>query len=286
MGLHKTGSTFLQRQVFPRLASTTTVGGAGCRGRAWQHARLLWMRDHDELDLVEWRLTFEHLLMDTVTADKRIGLSDENLSGGMLTRHNGFLIAERLHTLWPEAKILILVRHPRDYLWSAYCQYVLLGGATSRRLLAEEAALPGRAIPNALDFSRLIDRYRRLFGVSSVVVVRYETLAQDLQQFLRELAPALGDVVPEHVSAVRENPSLDPYLTELLRLANYSGLPRRPVISALQHFQEVARFRGGVRPNSKGADLLAQVMSRSDPRQVREWDEIREGWHALGYADL
>ncbi len=67
IGIHKTGSTYLQRGLFDR-CDLAVIGTPSVSERMHDATRLLWSRDHGHLDLGAWRQHFDEIV-EEVGAD-------------------------------------------------------------------------------------------------------------------------------------------------------------------------------------------------------------------------
>jgi hypothetical protein len=133
--------------------------------------------------------------------------------------------AYRLHSIFPSAQILVVIRNQIDMLDSLYRQYIQEGGTCS----LERFLSLGR--PNRVFFSReylrydlLIEHYRALFGQQSVHVFLYEDLARSRSEFLARLFSAIGvEKIPydRELLEKRCNASLSSPALHLLRLVNH-----------------------------------------------------------------
>jgi hypothetical protein len=90
-------------------------------------------------------------------------------------------IAQRLKELWPNARILIVIREQRSMLLSLYSEYVKQNGPLT---LEEYLNAPGADRQPVFDFRylefhRLIEYYRGLFGAGAVLTLPYERFAAD-----------------------------------------------------------------------------------------------------------
>jgi len=181
IGYHKTASSWLQQSFFP------------C------HRRLQLAIDHQTLwpHLIEpHSLDFDankcrELLQPAIDQARTEGfipvISSERLSGNPHSGgYDSKLMAERLSQVFPEARILIVVRGQADMLRSLYKQYVRTGGICS---LAEylHPVRDGR-MPlfryQHLKFDRLVACYQVLFGEENVLTLPYEQLTADWTGFL------------------------------------------------------------------------------------------------------
>lgn len=135
-------------------------------------------------------------------------VSDEQLSG---SPHAGNFnvsdIARRIKAAAPDARILIVIRRQQDLLLSTYIQYLRMGGTSTLRQYAGRKfiRLPTFQIAN-LDFNRIRDLYVEQFGASRVLVLPYEMLQRDPRGFLSLLKDFSGAAVPDELPTnKREN---------------------------------------------------------------------------------
>jgi hypothetical protein len=202
VGLHKTGTTWLQR----------------------------WMAAHPS---IAYRLdSFGGIqrpidLCRTAMADQPswYAISDENLTGGriwpegytsLLLRHAGFhqqptgipehrrRVADQLHAMFPQATILITTRGFAGALRSSYSQVIRLGGDQTFEEYLESYS---EFISDWLDLNAVIGIYRSRF--KNVLILPYVILSEDearcerlLQEFL-DLPPTalpIGRVYPSRTA--------------------------------------------------------------------------------------
>lgn len=200
VGIHKTGSTLLQLTLFAETGSVKVLGARGSPPVLNAHCRQLWSRDYGSLNLNRWSEVFLELCADHGLNQDALALSDENLSGHMITGSGSRLIAERLAGLWPDARILMVLRDPVAYALSAYDEYTRLGGAASFRMFCHDRILPA-GLMNRLDYRRLVDDYYELFGQEAVLVLPYELLADNRLAF--------AELIAEHFQLSTDSNSFD-----------------------------------------------------------------------------
>lgn len=200
IGLHKTGTRFLQRAVlsqldvrrfavnpeplYSRLRDAARHPGDGARAEA---ARAAAAETRAEL------------------TGRTLVISDPSLSGDMYSSHAGYrgnleLVAE----LFPEARILYFVRSHADWLQSAYRQSLKKGrGQSIERFLnfydGEFQPRVARIVHGARNVEALtlsfVDIYRAYadrFGPERVYLFRQEDLRRRSQEVHPRLAEALG----------------------------------------------------------------------------------------------
>lgn len=189
IGYHKTGSTFLQRRVFPEpgfslVARSKVLRPAfvECDPFAFD-ARAAREALRPGIDKAR-----EDGLVPVLSAER---LSGNPHSGGYDSRQT----AERLAAAFPEARVLVVIREQAQMLVSAYKQYVKRGGPGTLRQYATPASKE-RRVPlfdfRFFEYHRLVGFYRGLFGAEDVMVLPYELLRADPGAFLGRIGAFAG----------------------------------------------------------------------------------------------
>ena len=211
IGYHKTGSTFLQKRVFPFL-DTNYFKSLDATYLATSHS----YDPHQFINFLGQACTIEE--------GKPTIISQETLSG----RGDGdpiwnqFTIAERLYQTFPHAKILIVVRNQLEYILSLYTMRVVNRGL-ERLCLSDyltqkfEARLRGK-----LQYDALVNRYTSLFGFTNVLVLPYEQLAVDSADFVSQVL-GFFDVTQSHkFEHAKENVGIrNERIVQINRYINY-----------------------------------------------------------------
>lgn len=143
---------------------------------------------------------------------RRLVFSHERLSGNPHSGHyDAKEIGDRIRSLHPEPRIILMIREQTTLMTSCYKQYVRFGGTRS----LQDYLLPkwdGR-IPlfnwRFYEYHRLVEYYFRTFGRSNVLVLCVEQLPRDSALIYRRLCGFLETEVLENVD-LREvhNPAL------------------------------------------------------------------------------
>lgn len=221
IGYHKTASTWLQRQIFPEHPSI----------EYWptqmpEHAWLPELaRVHDFAFDVE-RYRGLYLECRSKRASDPIVVSWEGFVGDPLSgAQTSVRNADRLHSIFPNAQILIVIRNQLDMVDSLYRQYVQEGGTCSLERFLD--LRPQNRVYFGMDYLRydlLIGHYRSSYGSDAVHVFLYEELAQSPSDFLAKLFSTI-DVEQQHfdgkVLERKINRSLSLPSLYLLRFANH-----------------------------------------------------------------
>ena len=194
IGLHKTGSTYLQETFFPRL-NVDLVTDIGQR-----HLRDL---STGGMEAVAETARQSELFGRTFiwSQEALSGRADGNLSVDYKA------VAERLKKLFPSATILIVLRRPRDYIFSLFRYYTVNRGLVWRDLGSYlDANFLARLAPK-LDYRHLVSLYRDLFGSKQVVVLRYEDFRDHPERFLTTISSLCDCDLPRPIETERVNRS-------------------------------------------------------------------------------
>lgn len=189
IGYHKTATTWLQERYFAHHPEVLMVGDMTL---IWEHVAGPHALD---FDATAARRFFEPQLEEAARQGKVPVVSSERLSGNP---HSGGYdskeIANRLFQVFPEGRVLVVVRNQVAMIESMYKQYVRMGGVSP---LPEYLDPPrDRKLPlfslDHLRYHRLVAWYGSLFGLERVKVLPYEWFAGDASAFLREVARFAG----------------------------------------------------------------------------------------------
>jgi hypothetical protein len=150
-------------------------------------------------------------------------LSYERLAGSPFAGgYDSEAIANRLAAVFPDARVLLVIREQTSMLVSIYKQYVKKGGPASLRQYLNVPSGAGRIPVFNLDFweyHRLIGYYQGLFGTENLLVLPYEMLKAQPRTFLERIGEFLG--VPATRSGFQqENVSPSALALSLKRHAN------------------------------------------------------------------
>jgi hypothetical protein len=254
IGYHKTATSWLQTNVFPVLPGVTI--------------------SEPTSTIVEEFVTVNPFLFDPhatrrrllrgVAPDESLLISSERLSGhpdsaGFDSR----VLADRLHQVFPDARVLVAIRRQPDMVLACYKEYVRTGGCESLRRFLRPPNGTHRTSPHFdlryLEYHHLVDYYRTLFTPERVQVMAYELILQSAERYVARISDFFGSEAPEHVDRTTVNPSLSPVMLALKRRTNL-------VVS-----------RDAINPNGlidhRGlADRIARRYNRADlrlPHRVR-----------------
>jgi hypothetical protein len=193
IGYHKAASTWLQRELF---VDRTGYRWLGKRPRSHPVRRLVRERPL-EFDPADVRRAFEPLIADAEQSGLVPVVSFERLSGHPFS--GGFdvdLIGERLAQVFPEARVLIVIREQRAMILSTYKQYVQVGGAAPLRHFLDPPVGRSLRVPlfdwRYFEYDHLVRHYHRLFGEEQVLTLPFELFVRDGRAFVERIAGVGG----------------------------------------------------------------------------------------------
>ena len=220
IGFHKTGTTWFQNAVYPRVQNMAYMA------RATTQAALL----------TPGGLHFEAGdAARQLEAAKPVILCEENLSGYL---HNdglhGFLskeMAQRVHSVLADARIVVFVRAQPEMITACHQQYVRGGGTygVKRYLWPQDWLYGAESQPfkvprfsfDHFDYDRLIAHYVALFGAGNVHVYPFEAISRDARAFLARFTEDLGiELDRAALPMARQNVSYGRAILCLTRILN------------------------------------------------------------------
>ena len=194
IGYHKTGSRWLRHLFFGN--PETGYGWVGKTGEEHPVRRLVRARPL-EFDAEAGRAEFEPLLAKIADAGLHPVVSFERLSGNPFSGgYDSKEIADRLVQVFPDARVLVVVREQRGMIVSTYKQYVREGGAMSVTKFMQPPTSRSLRIPwfdfRYFEYDHLLGYYQRLFGPERVLALPYEQFRSDPRAFVQRLAEFAG----------------------------------------------------------------------------------------------
>ena len=279
VGYHKSGSTWLQQTLFE-----DERAGFLSRRDAPRHRLVEEFVVPDPLGFDPAPLAdrFASAIDDARAAGRTFVLSHERFSGYPSSggRDRG-LIAERLAAVFPEARILIVIREQRSLIRSMYSQHVTDGGVESvgRFLRTPEPGLmrkPSFGLA-CYEFDLLVETYQRLFGRDRVLVLPVEMLASDPAGFAGAIAGFCGHEPPPLEAVRRANTARPLLMQQVQRPLNFLFYHNELSPGALIH---VPRFHKRYARLRRAFELLSPrwLEARLD-RRLRQRIEAFVGEH-------
>ncbi|MCF8370171.1 MAG: sulfotransferase domain-containing protein [Bacteroidales bacterium] len=214
IGYHKTGTTFLQNNIYPYIKGVDFIGYAACD----MIFKDLINKSPLDYDTCKTRT----LLNDSIQSDRVQLFSLEGLVGSLFYNRGATQksIADRLKDLG-FTKIIISIRNQPKLLESIYVQYIQEGGvAKPKRFFNAQNKI---FYWEYADYYSLIQYYFDLFGKENVLVLLQEELRTDEQESIDRLLSFIGDgfALDERKKHRHANKSLSRISVKLLRLINH-----------------------------------------------------------------
>ena len=269
VGLHKTGSTYLQKEVFP-LYQGCFVGSGG-KGECADFLRYL--AGTTDADYQPRRA---REFVEKLEAEHGNVLFSREALGGLLWDgpvSTGQRSAARIVALSSAVQVLISVRRQDRMLGSVYAQYVRQGGTQSPEAFVDEASNERFFDLAYLEYDRLVETYLRALRRTQVLVLPYERLAADPQSAGEAIARFVGARLEGSCPTRRRNPSLGPGSLEVLRRWNgrfrrsrFNRAPPFPIPGAAVFRHLLRAVQGAGRAPKSGPAWLDLI---SDAQQER-----------------
>ena len=193
IGLHKTATTFLQKEVFPKIEG---------------------IRYYNLLESKNRQLLLSLATISKETNEK-ILISDEDLSGSPWIFDNGYSVSLRyrilyaLHRLFPDAKLIVGIRDKSSWLKSVYKQVRRMNPFITKDTFKKSFDR------RYLDFDTYIDCIKSLWGEKNVYIYKYEDLLTNPQKFVRDLCNFMKVTPPDFINR-RHNQSINRRQEKLL----------------------------------------------------------------------
>jgi hypothetical protein len=201
IGYHKTGTNWLQRRFF----SDPATGYRWLGKRPGTHPVRRFVKDGPfEFDPGSVRAALEPMIAEAERDRLLPVISLERLSGSLVSGgHDSERIADRLHEVFPDGRILVVVREQRSLVLTTYKGYVLQGGAAPLAQFLDPPRSRGRRVPwfddGYLEYDRLVGYYRSLFGDEQVLALPFDQFVENGRAYVVRIADFAGRPVPPEV---------------------------------------------------------------------------------------
>lgn len=223
IGYHKTATTWFQEHFYPAVKNARYIPRDVVRAALLEDTAF-------QFDPAKARQKLGAAPGETVA------ICEEGLSGYL--HHGGLLgylskeVAHRIKAVFPDARIVIVVRNQPSIIAASYQQYVKGGGTHSlRRYLFGEQYLRGargeitkcpRFTFDHFDYAPLVAHYQSVFGKENVHVFAYEAFHAAPEAFLDEFCARLdlaADVEPVALAS-SSNRSYGIFIMRIVRILN------------------------------------------------------------------
>ena len=217
IGFPKTGTTYLQKNVFPQIKNINYVESN--RIKQLLHDLIEKDDSYYPKDKIHTELMQMHNL------GLNMLFSYEALSGHHIRTEfpNRSQIARRLKAAGVN-KIIITIRNQTDVLESTYKQYIKSGGVLKlSKFFNFKNNLNPYFYIEFFNYEKIIKLYSEIFGIENVKVIQFEDLFLKNGSYKRELASFLKVKNDDFGDSqkMKVNKSLSNFSTKLLRVINH-----------------------------------------------------------------
>ena len=194
IGLHKTGTTWLQKNFLSKHPGIELVTNYST---PWDDAFLKYLIGTTErkFDILQCRKILNNRLpKDQPTSKKIFLVSAERLSGHPYSGgYDSFNLSERIHSCFPEAQIIFTIRNQVDIILSAYKQLVLEGyrGTLSELIRTKHWKGVGFSL-DMYEYNLIIEKYYSLFSPDKVLVLLHEDFKKNPILFVQMISNFLN----------------------------------------------------------------------------------------------
>lgn len=237
VGYSKTATRWLQASFFPKVTSHKFFGDKYAK-KYFVEVDVL---DFDPIDVRR------HLEMEQgIIFSSEFFLTNSNYYHWAYGAK--FIVnAHKIHSVFPDAKIVVFIRRQQSMLCSAYTQYVKGGGTYSfKKYYSLNTHCGNGLMVNYLQYDRIIAYYDSLFGVDNVYVYMFEEFKEDPKKFITKMARDLDITVDtDKISYKVVNVGPRRYIMKLLRVVNLFSKPRvemKCVIMPIRGVSRISKF--------------------------------------------
>jgi len=187
VGYPKAASTWLQQVLFKNKdAGFLAPWGMRSNGAITQLAV------KDKFLSESAQRVFHKGLQEAVKSSLVPVLSHENMSGNPArNQYWGKEVANRIHAIFPEALILIVIREQKSILRSWYKYHIKCGGKRSldQFINAKTVMSEGKIfrLLEHFEYDLLIGYYQSIFGLNNVLVLPFELLKISKESFVKKI---------------------------------------------------------------------------------------------------
>jgi len=190
VGLPKTGTTFLQKGVFPRIKNINFIDGSHTHNKKIRRLLEEICKCEKSADVLRREL-LPFLYRDRINL-----ISFESLFGDVYSKDisvsNPYRIADNLYLMFPDAKIIFVMRELDGLMISLYGQYVKQGGIKDFSGFVNDVINIER-----FNFERYTHYLKDIFGEENVYICKFEDLKENAYEFVSGICDFIGVKTPE-----------------------------------------------------------------------------------------
>ena len=196
VGDYKTGTTWLQKLVFPFHPNLNFLGDYFTNIKL---ESVFWeLVDARDLDFDATKLRNKFLKNVKYIKGKKIGLSREALSASnYISGENAKRNALRIKEVFGNTKIIYVIREQYSMIETLFNEYVKAGGTQSFKDWFLDP-ISCRFLLERLQYHKNVEMYYQIFGKKNVLVLTYDQLQTDPKFFLKEIFKFIGCKITEY----------------------------------------------------------------------------------------
>jgi len=172
IGMHKTASSYLQKEVFPNVRGLKIINQ---ELDSWFYDNFIKINAH-KFDSDVFLEKFFQKVVRSDDGKNVVAISEENLSGDIYSGRSSKELMHRIKCCFDDTHILIVLRNPVDYILSTYSNYIVHGGVKPIKDWLFEQETGFGEILEKLHYSYMVNNYISTFGKDKVFVVFYENM--------------------------------------------------------------------------------------------------------------
>ena len=193
IGIQRTGSTFLQQEIFPKIKEVNFVNFRRHKGIKFEV-----LGDKEVQNIVinfencEYKDVYEKIY-SRFKEDKVNLISNENIWWHQRKKEEAKLvILQKIQHFFPDVKIIFGIRDKTGLLLSWYKKYVMDGGVLSFTKFQEEVVTKEN-----LDYDSYINNLIKMFGKNNVYVYQFGDMKKDINKHVKDICDFMGVETPE-----------------------------------------------------------------------------------------
>jgi len=204
IGIQRTGSTFLQKEIFPKMKINFEKAG--------NITDFKYFKNMENFSSEGIKSKINYFLKDNIVNL----ISDENLWWHENLSYNSrFKRLDKIHQVFPNSKIIFGIRNREELLLSWYKKYVIKGG-TLNFLDFQKKIVSYKD----LDFKPYIKKLNEKFEKDNVYIYQFEILKKQPKSFVKKLSDFI-DVEPPEFENKKYNKGYSLWQLKLSLLLNH-----------------------------------------------------------------
>ena len=220
IGFQKCGTTFLEKNVYPKNSSLNVIQAAKYLDLENTLLNHLILPDRLEFDIELFQQSFNKYYSPFYQKSKINGIMFEAFTFLYERRFDRKNVIERLKVLFPKTKIIIFIRSQDTWLVSHYSQYIKSGGLLNFNDFIELQLNNPNLDAHYIDWYPLIRCIYEIFEKKNVLVSLYEDLNKDPQKISNKIFSFLN--APNlKINLEPVNISLSIYSLYIKRILNF-----------------------------------------------------------------